>query len=136
MEEEYTSKNFDHLGIVSVICDEIGIQEKLDSLIPPDPQVKMTLGECVKLMIINGLGFTSRPLYLEAQFFESRPVQRFLGRNCTAEINDDRLGRALDQCYAFGCDRLFAIPRTVSKLEFRLRQSLRGSGDAKRSVLH
>ena len=53
MQEEYTSKNFDPLGIVSAICDAIGIQKKLDSLIPPDPQVKMTLGECVKLMLIN-----------------------------------------------------------------------------------
>jgi hypothetical protein len=24
MQEEYMSKNFDHLGIVSIICDEIG----------------------------------------------------------------------------------------------------------------
>ncbi|MDR2539350.1 MAG: DUF4277 domain-containing protein, partial [Chlamydiales bacterium] len=37
----------------------MGIQEKLDSLIPHHSLVKMTLGECVKLMIINGLGFTS-----------------------------------------------------------------------------
>jgi transposase len=125
MEEEYTSKNFDHLGIVSVICDEIGIQEKLDSLIPPDPQVKMTLGECVKLMIINGLGFTSRPLYLEAQFFESRPVQRFLGRDCTAEINDDRLGRALDQCYDFGCDRLFAILASRAAIQYGVSKKFR-----------
>jgi transposase len=125
MKEEYTSKNFDHLGIVSVICDEIGIREKLDSLIPPDPQVKMTLGECVKLMIINGLGFTSRPLYLEAQFFESRPVQRFLGRDCTAEINDDRLGRALDQCYNFGCDRLFAILASQAAIHYGVSKKFR-----------
>jgi Domain of unknown function (DUF4277) len=45
MQEEYASKNFDHLGIVSTICDEIGIQEKLDSLIPHNPLIKMTLGE-------------------------------------------------------------------------------------------
>jgi transposase len=125
MQEEYTSKNFDHLGIVSVICDEIGIQEKLDSLIPPDPQVKMTLGECVKLMLINGLGFTSRPLYLEAQFFESRPVERFLSRDCTAEINDDRLGRALDQCYAFGCDRLFAILASQAAIHYGISKKFR-----------
>lgn len=24
MEEEYKSKNFDHLGIVSVVCEEMG----------------------------------------------------------------------------------------------------------------
>ncbi len=125
MGEEYESKNFDHLGIVSVICDEIGIQEKIDSLIPPDPQVKMTLGECIKLMIINGLGFTSRPLYLEAQFFESRPVERFLGRDCSAEINDDRLGRALDQCYHFGCDRLFAILASQAAIQYGVSKKFR-----------
>jgi transposase len=125
MKEEYTSKNFDHLGIVSVICDEIGIQEKLDHLIPPDSQMKITLGECIKLMIINGLGFTSRPLYLEAQFFESRPVQRFLGRDCTTEINDDRLGRALDQCYAFGCDRLFALLASQAAIRYGVSKKFR-----------
>ena len=69
------SKNFDHLGIVSVICDEIGIQEKLDSLIPPDPQVKMSLGECMKLMIINGLGFTSKP-HAESSAILQQPSTR------------------------------------------------------------
>ena len=134
MQDEYTSKNFDHLGIVSVVCDEIGIQEKIDSLIPQDPQVKMTLGECVKLMLINGLGFTSRPLYLEAQFFESRPVQRFLGRDCSAEINDDRLGRALDQCYAFGCDRLFAMLASQAAIRYGVSKKFRHIDSTSMSV--
>lgn len=134
MQEEYTSKNFDHLGIVSTICDEIGIQEKLDSLIPHNPLVKLTLGECVKLMIINGLGFTSRPMYLEAQFFESRPVQRFLGRDCITEINDDRLGRALDQCYNFGCDRLFAILASQAAIKYGVSKKFRHMDSTSMSV--
>ena len=93
MQEKYSSKNLDHLGIVSQICDEIGIVEAIDKLIPPDPQMKLSHGECIKLMIINGLGFTSRPLYLEAQFFSSRAVHRFLGKDCEDAINDDRLRR-------------------------------------------
>lgn len=60
MNHEYSSKNFDHLGIVSQICDEIGIVEKVDSLIPPDPQQKITLGECLKLMVINYLRLLQR----------------------------------------------------------------------------
>ena len=87
--EEYESKNFDHLGIVSIICDEIGLQQKVDQLMPPDSQMSISWGECLKLMVLNGLGFTSRPLYLEAQFFESRPVARLLGRDCLTAINDD-----------------------------------------------
>ena len=118
MNQEYSSKNFDHLGIVSQICDEIGVTEKVDSLIAPDPQQKITLGECVKLMVINGLGFTSRPLYLEAQFFGSRPVNRFLKKECSESVNDDRLGRALDQIFAFGCDRLFSALATQAVCRF------------------
>jgi transposase len=134
MQEEYMSKNFDHLGIVSIICDEIGIQEKVDNLIPHNPLVKLTLGECIKLMIINGLGFTSRPLYLEAQFFESRPVQRFLGRDCITEINDDRLGRALDQCYHFGCDRLFAILASQAAIKYGVSKKFRHMDSTSMSV--
>lgn len=125
MDADYTSKNFDHLGIVSVICDEIQIDKTLDHLIPPDPQMTITLGECLKLMIINGLGFTSRPLYLEAQFFESRPIQRFLGRECSSQINDDRLGRALDKFYDFGCDRLFAILASRAAIKYGISQKFK-----------
>lgn len=125
MDAEYTSKNFDHLGIVSVICDEIGLDKTLDHLIPPDPQMTITFGECLKLMIINGLGFTSRPLYLEAQFFQSRPVQRFLGRECLSEINDDRLGRALDRFYEFGCDRLFSILASQAAIRYGISQKFK-----------
>jgi hypothetical protein len=32
MKEKYSSKNLDHLGIVSQICDEIGIVEVIDNL--------------------------------------------------------------------------------------------------------
>ena len=71
-EEEYSSKDLDHLGIVSAMCDEIDLVNTIDRLIPPDPRAVLTTGECIKLMVINGLGFTSRPLYLEAQFYEGQ----------------------------------------------------------------
>nr|WP_166156813.1 IS1634 family transposase [Neochlamydia sp. AcF84]NGY95419.1 hypothetical protein [Neochlamydia sp. AcF84] len=107
--EEYSSKDLDHLGIVSAMCDEINLVSMIDQLIPPDPRAIITTGECIKLMVINGLGFTSRPLYLEAQFYASKPVERLLGRACRSEnISDDRLGRALDCCYEYGCDAIFS----------------------------
>lgn len=128
------SKNFDHLGIVSVICDEIGIQQKVDTLIPPDPQMSISFGECLKLMIINGLGFTSRPLYLEAQFFESRPVQRFLGRDCATEINDDRLRRTLDRLYDFGCDQLFTTLASQAAMRYGISKKFRHFDSTSMSV--
>ncbi len=125
MKEKYSSKNLDHLGIVSQICDEIGIVEVIDKLIPPDPQMKLSHGECVKLMVINGLGFTSRPLYLEAQFFSSRSVNRFLKKDCEDAINDDRLRRTLDQLFAFGCDPLFASVASEAALRFGVSKKFR-----------
>jgi transposase len=106
---EYTSKDLDHLGIVAAMCEEIELAKTIDALIPTDPRSSLSLGEAIQLMIINGLGFTSRPLYLEAQFFSSKPISRLIGRTLESDaISDDKLGRVLDRCYEEGCDRLFA----------------------------
>jgi len=123
--ESYSSKNLDHLGIVSKICDEIGIVKTIDKLIPPDSQMKLSYGECVKLMVINGLGFTSRPLYLEAQFFSTRAVNRFLEKDCENFINDDRLRRTLDKLFHSGCDSIFASVASEAALRFGVSQKFR-----------
>jgi len=121
MTEEYSSKDLDHLGIVSAMCDEINLLSVIDQLIPPDPRATMTIGECVKLMVINGLGFTSRPLYLEAQFYASKPIERFLGRPCTSdEVSDDRLGRTLDACFDHGCTSIFSTIASKAALKFNV----------------
>ena len=119
MTEEYSSKDFDHLGIVSAMCDEINLVNSIDRLIPPDPRAIITTGESIKLMIINGLGFTSRPLYLEAQFYASKPIERFLGRPCASEeVSDDRLGRTLDSCFNYGCTSIFSTIASKAALKF------------------
>jgi transposase len=121
MTEEYSSKDLDHLGIVSAMCDEINLVNVIDQLIPPDPRAIMTTGECVKLMIINGLGFTSRPLYLEAQFYASKPIERFLGKSCASgEVSDDRLGRTLDSCFNCGCTSIFSTIASKAVLKFNV----------------
>jgi transposase len=121
MTEEYSSKDLDHLGIVSAMCDEINLVETIDRLISPDPRMTLSFGETVKLMVINGLGFTSRPLYLEAQFYASKPIERFLGRFCASEeISDDRLGRTLDACFSYGCTSLFSSIASRAALKFNV----------------
>jgi len=121
MNEEYSSKDLDHLGIVSAMCDEINLVNIIDQLIPPDPRAIITTGESVKLMVINGLGFTSRPLYLEAQFYASNPIERFLGRPCASEeVSDDRLGRTLDSCFNYGCTSIFSTIASKAALKFNV----------------
>jgi len=117
MTTKHSSKDLGHLGIVSVVCDQIGLVEAIDQIIPPDPRSEITTGESVKLMIINGLGFSSKPLYLESMFFNCRPVKRFLNRECNSDqITDDRLGRALDRCYETNCTTFFATIATKASM--------------------
>ena len=60
-------------------------------------------------MVLNGLGFSNRQLYLVPQFFANKPVKHLLGPGITAEmLNDDCLGRTLDWLYAHDLTKLFA----------------------------
>jgi transposase len=60
-------------------------------------------------MVLNGLGFSNRQLYLVPQFFANKPVEHLLGPGMTAEmLNDDCLGRTLDWLYAHDLTKLFA----------------------------
>lgn len=123
--EHYTSKNINHLGLVAGMCDELGIVETIDRLIPQDQeQRKVSIGQAVKAMILNGLGFTNRALYLTPHFFQDKPVDRLLGSDITAEqLNDDTLGRALDKIYDYGPSKLFShcAVQSVNRLGLQAR---------------
>ena len=101
-------ERLDHLGIVAGICREIGLAEYLDALAGPSQQ-QVSVGTATVAMILNGLGFSNRRLYLVAQFFATKPVEHLLGPGITAEqLHDDCLGRTLDWLYAHDPTALFA----------------------------
>ena len=106
--QELQSQRLDHLGIVAGICDEIGLSETIASQIK-DHGRKVSVGQAVKAMILNGLGFVSRPLYLSPEFFHNKPVELLVGADIEADdLNDDCLGRALDQLFKQGVTEVFA----------------------------
>lgn len=108
--EEPFIKNLDHLGIVAGIVDEIGITEKINDVLGTDTRERVNAGEVVKAIILNGLGFVSKPLYLFSQFFEDKAIEHLLGEGIKAEdLNDDKLGRVMDKLYKFGLTKLFLI---------------------------
>jgi transposase len=101
-------ERLDHLGIVAGICREIGLAEYLDALAGPSQQ-QVSVGTATVAMILNGLGFSNRRLYLVSQFFATKPVEHLLGPGITAEqLHDDCLGRTLDWLYAHDPTALFA----------------------------
>src|SRR5260221_7408994 len=69
----------------------------------------MSIGTATVAMILNGLGFSNRRLYLVSQFFATKPVEQLLGAGITAEmLHDDCLGRTLDWLHAHDPTALFA----------------------------
>ena len=105
---EVKIKNLDHLGIVAGLIDEIGIVEIINSKLGIDPGEKISAGTVVKAILINGLGFVSRPLYLFSQFFEDKGIEELLGEEIKTDyINDDKIGRVMDELYKHGLNDIF-----------------------------
>jgi hypothetical protein len=93
----------DHYGLIAALCQDLKIAERIDSRLRKDPQRKVSSGIAVVAMIINGLGFTNRRLYLTSQFFESKPVERLLSPEFEAkDFTDYTLGHALDDIADYG----------------------------------
>ena len=102
-------QRLDHLGIIASVIKDLEIIEMIDARIVPDDQEEITTGEAVAGMIINGLGFSNRPISLTPQFFENKPVELLFGEDVLAEhFNRFKLGRSLDKVFSYGCDLLFS----------------------------
>ena len=107
-EVEYQTERLDHLGIVAGVCREAGIAAWLDRQ-RGESRRGVSVGTAVVAMVLNGLGFSNRQLYLVPQFFANKPVEHLLGEGITADmLNDDVLGRTLDWIYEHDPTRLFA----------------------------
>jgi transposase len=101
-------KNLDHLGLIAGIVDELGLVELADQELKTHKLQQVSPGQVLKAMILNGLGFVSAPLYLFSEFFVGKPVEHLLGPGVKAEhLNDDRLGRVLDEVYEQGTTMFF-----------------------------
>ena len=101
-------KNIDHLGIVAGMVDAIGLVEIINNLLGSEAAEKVSAGQVVKAMILNGLGMVSKPLYMFPKFFESIACEQLIGDEVKPEyLNDDKLGRVLDKLFLKGLDTTF-----------------------------
>jgi transposase len=107
----YRSQVLDHLGLVAGMFDELGIGDTLDQATHHNPEMRdLTVGEAVKAMVLNGLGFINQALYLVPRFFQHKPTYRLISPRVTPErLNDDALGRALETLYAYGVTELYSL---------------------------
>ena len=103
--ESLRVERLDHFGLIACAIKDLGLIEMLDARLVPDEQEVITPGEAVAGMILNGLGFTHRPLSLTPQFFAQKPLdllfhdgveaEMFIRFNPTTPFILDLIGRPL-----------------------------------------
>jgi transposase len=110
MNTNYTSKSLNHLGLVSGMIDELEIVETLNNCLSIDGiERDISLGLLCKALILNGLGFNQRRLYMVSSFFSDKPIDLLLGKDVKlSQLNDTSLGRCLDAIYDYGCTALYS----------------------------
>jgi transposase len=89
----------------------LGIGAVIDHAIAQDATKRtVSLGQAVKAMVLNGLGFVNQQLYLVPSFFHNKPTARLIGPGIdAAHLNDDVLGRALEALYGAGATPLYSL---------------------------
>jgi transposase len=108
MSDTFSTQNLDHLGIVAGVCQQINLIEQIDGIIP-DTGRKVRVGQAVQAMVLNGLGFVGRALYLTPEFYRTKPVDLLIGEGIEADdLNSDSLGKALDDLHEAGITEVFA----------------------------
>ena len=119
MEVKEKDQLIGHLGLVSAMCDEIGLVELINEMIPDDPRKKVSSGTCAKIMVVIGLGFVKTPLYLFSKCLKNKPVDRLFGSEIQLDdISDDLLGRTLDRIDKAGSELIFSRVATRAARHF------------------
>lgn len=107
---EMEIKRLDHWGIVAGLMKDVQLSDLINEQIGTDSQEILTAGEVVMGLVINGLGFASRPLMLAPQFFENKAIDILIKKGIEPEhFNRHKIGRVLDEISKFGCEKLFNL---------------------------
>ncbi|MGA9097688.1 MAG: DUF4277 domain-containing protein [Methanotrichaceae archaeon] len=102
--------SLDHLGLVAGVFDELGISEVIDNSIPKTRVYKIPHSAIIKGLVINGLGFTERRLYIYPSYFKDLALEKLFGPGIALEdFNEDSVGRTLDRINRFGSTKLFNL---------------------------
>ena len=104
------TQNLDNLGLVAGMCKELDIAGIIDREAGPQAHNKsISFGEAVVCMILNGLGFVGRTLYLYSEYFEDKPLGHLIQKADVnpEQVDDNLLGRALDKLFELDVTSLF-----------------------------
>lgn len=109
--------------MIKEVADQIGIREKIDSLVDWDPsQCTLSPGQRITSMVMNTLEGRT-PLYRMEEFMEDKDVEKMFGEDVEpGHFNDDALGRGLDKFYRAGPSKIFGsvITKVLTEEELRI----------------
>ena len=89
----YSIERLDHLGIISGVIKDLKIVQLIDDWLGTFEGENLSAGETVAGMIINGLGFSNKPLTLTPLFFKHCPLSLLFHERVKAEdFNRFKLG--------------------------------------------
>ena len=89
-------ERLDHLGIIAGVIKDLKIIEFIDEKLGIYEGESLSAGETVAGMIINGLGFSNKPMSLTPLFFEHILLPLLFRENVKADdFNRFKLGRIL-----------------------------------------
>ena len=87
------------------VSKDLGLIEMINARLRLDDQEESTTGEAIAGMILNGLGFSDRPMSLPPQCLANKPVGVLFRNGVSAgHGNRFKLGRSLDKACSSGCD--------------------------------
>ncbi|MCP4572649.1 MAG: IS1634 family transposase [bacterium] len=101
-------ESLDHLGIIASTIKDLNLINLINEKIGTKSQEIISTGEAIAGMILNGLGFTSEPMYLSPKFFEGKALKNLFDRDLVPEnFNATKLSKSLDAIYDYGLEKLF-----------------------------
>ena len=104
------TESMDHYGLVMGMIQELGIMEVVNKELPTQSDSKIvTHGMAVAAMILNGLGYANKQLYLTPRFFEKKALKQLFGSDTleAKHFNKETLGRTLDKLFDYGVSELY-----------------------------
>jgi len=109
--DQVSSQSIDHLGLVAATIHKLDLIQRIDKILPisKDKGAKLTMGQRVAGMIINGLGFVDTRLYMFPEFLANVAVDILIDDEVKSDyFTADALGRCLDEIHLYGVEKLFA----------------------------
>jgi transposase len=91
------------------VIKDIKLIESIDQAVGLHSDEKLSVGQRVAAMVINGLGFTDQPLSLVSEFYKDVPIEALFGEGVSSDDFDRfSLSRALDRLHNYGVEALFS----------------------------